>query len=59
MTFTPYYRLMIERDFYPDGQPFWSAGCNRCGDRYDYDTEEEALEFMDAHVCWEGEDDDE
>ena len=59
MTFTPYYRLMIERDFDRDtGAPYWTAKCNRCSEVYDYDSEEEALEFMDGHSC-EDDDDDE
>jgi hypothetical protein len=52
MTFHPYYRLMIDRDFDREtGAPYWTAHCNRCSLTFDYDTEEEALAFMDDHNC--------
>jgi hypothetical protein len=59
MTFVPYYRLMIERDYYPGGEPYWFGKCSTCGDRITTESEDEAMDWGDNHDCDEEDGDDE
>jgi hypothetical protein len=50
MTFVPYYRLMIERDYYPNGEAYWFGKCS-CGSTIRAESEDEAMDWGDNHNC--------
>ena len=48
------YRMEMEVD-YDDGVRYWRAWCRSCRDIMRFGSENDAIDFMDGHVCPEDE----
>ena len=45
------YRMEMEVDYDSDGSRFWRAWCRSCRDVTRFESEDEAVDFMDNHIC--------